>query len=376
MTIRTVSVTQLRSHEQLKLECAPDITILSGPNGSGKTSILEAISLCSIGKTFVPVQDAALIREGATSCSARVEAMGDLDVPYRVNVEVQEGVRKKISNTLASNVSVKDLIGELPVVALSPDHKAITFGGPADRRAFIDAVMAQCSKRYTALLFEHRKLLKHRNALLCDVVKRQGEEFELWTQKFIDVSAEIIQRRAEFIAELGPIVQEEYSIITNEAESIELKYVPDGVAEIDASASVQNITDQLMQQWKSVAHREFARETTSFGPQKDDVELLINNRPVRTTASQGQHKSLLIALKLAECRILQQKKHERPVVLLDDVFSELDEYRSAGVLQRILHLEMQCFISTTNGADLLRHLPDDTTLNVSTIEFDLQRNAA
>jgi len=369
MTIRSVMVTQLRSHVHAKLECARDITILSGPNGSGKTSILEAISLCSIGKTFVPVQDVALIREGSETCSAKVEAVSDLQVPYRVGVEVQEGVRKKISNTHGSNVSVKELIGELPVVSLSPDHKSITLGSPSDRRAFVDAVMAQCSKRYTALLFDLRKVLKQRNALLAAHGQMDRSEFNAWTQKFIDVGAEIVQRRAEFLKELVPLVQEEYASITGKAEDIDITYEPDGIPTQEANADLIRIAELLTQQWKTVEQREEIRETTMFGPQRDNIDLLINGRSVRSTASQGQHKSLLIALKLAECRVLEQQRKERPIVLLDDVFAELDEFRSAGVLQRILHLGMQCFISTTNGADLERHLPQNSELKVGTIVF-------
>ncbi|RPI66950.1 MAG: hypothetical protein EHM43_10385, partial [Ignavibacteriae bacterium] len=166
MIIRSVTVAHVRSHQQSRLDCARDVTILTGANGSGKTSMLEAVSVCSIGKTFVPVPDTSLIQRGADVCMATVEAVSDVDVPYRVSVEIREGQRKRIASTHGSNLSPRDILGVMPIVALSPDHKTITFGSPSDRRAFLDAVMAQSSKTVTGLLFDLRRVLKQRNALL------------------------------------------------------------------------------------------------------------------------------------------------------------------------------------------------------------------
>lgn len=342
MVIRSVTITHLRSHEETHLVCAPEVTILSGPNGSGKTSLLEAISLCSIGRTFVPVPDHSLIQRGHDLCQTVVHAVSDHGVPYRVSVAVRAGVRKQISTSQGTNLTARDLIGEMPMVALSPDLKGITFGGPSERRAFMDAVMAQSSRSYTDLLFDHRRVLKQRNATFGEQRAASSEQRELWTSQFIALSVNMVQRRAAFLAELEPIVQEEYAAVAGMHEAIRLRYEPD---HIDLQG------DDLKRQFERTADRlaqaERVRGVTLFGPQKDDVAFLLNDRLVRETASQGQHKSLLIALKLAECRMLQERRRERPVVLLDDVFSELDAQRSARVLARIRELGMQCFVTTT-----------------------------
>jgi DNA replication and repair protein RecF len=367
MVIKSVTVAHLRCHEHSRIDCATDITVLAGPNGSGKTSMLEAISICAIGTTFVPVQDSSLIMSGRPACTASVEATSDVDIPYRVGVEIREGVRKKISSTHGSNITAKDLIGELPIVALSPDHKSITFGGPSERRSYLDRVMAQCSRRYRDLLYEHRRVLKHRNALLS---RHEWNELVVWSDKFIELGAEIIERRYQFLNELIPAVRDEYSIVSEKKELIDMNYQPDGVPSEMIGTNRTALADILREQWHRVADRERVRETTLFGPQKDEVEIVINERPVRDTASQGQHKSLLIALKLAECRKLLEQRNERPVVLFDDVFSELDFDRSAQVLNRILHLRMQSFITTTDGSRLLERIDKHVNTSVSVFVVD------
>ena len=342
MVITSVTITHLRSHGQTTIDCAPDVTILHGPNGSGKTSVLEAISLCSMGRTFVPVPDYSLIQRGADHAIAAVTARTDNDVPYRVAVEVRQGMRKRIHTTHASSASVRELIGELPSVALSPDHKMVTLGGPSERRAFVDAVMAQTSRVITDVLYEHRRLLKQRNAVLGDDARASHETLRTWTPPYIQASADVVRRRARFIEALVPLVQEEYQAVAGERESITITYKPDHLLMdgSDLEAQLQAVADRLEQ-------AEWARGTTLFGPHKDEIELLINGRLVRETASQGQHKSLLVALKIAECRLLEQLRRERPIVLLDDVFAELDRTRSSRVLDRIRDLKMQCLITTT-----------------------------
>ncbi len=356
MVIRSVSVEHVRNHARTELHCAPDVNILSGLNGSGKTSILEAISFCSIAKSFVPVPDQAVIQHGVATSIAAVHAIRDVDVPYTVSVEIRSGVRKKISNSAKASCTPRDIIGEMPIVALSPDHKSITSGGPSERRAFLDGVMAQSSRRYAELLFEHRRILKHRNALLQLVASGQAgiQELDLWTSQFIAVSAEIVERRAGFIREFTPRIEAIYETISAQHEAISIVYQPDCADEVvDRELTAPSITELYQKQAQDLRNREIAREVTMFGPQKDEMLFCINGGLVRETASQGQHKSLLIALKIAECELLHERCNERPIVLLDDVFSELDNERSARVLEEIIRMGMQCFVTTTSGSDVL-----------------------
>lgn len=342
MVIKKVTVRQLRCHTETVVECAPRVTILNGPNGSGKTSILEAVSLCSLGRSFVPVPDVSIIKSNADGCSAVVDATSDNEIPYTVKMIMQIGQRKKYTTNHENNVTTRNLIGAMPVVALSPDHKAITFGGPSERRNFIDAVMAQSSTSVTNVLYDHRRALKQRNALLAS--QTTGNSFSEWTRIFVEKSAELVERRAEFIKSITPLVQEEYAAVSGGVEGINIQYEPD---HIDTSAG--QYVEQFMEHAVRLYSAETQRGTSLFGPQKDEITFLINGGLVRETASQGQHKSLLVALKLAECRLIMEHRRELPIVLLDDVFSELDQLRSAKVVQRILEMKMQCFVTTTNA---------------------------
>lgn len=351
MYLSSVTAVNVRCHEYAHLDCAANVTILSGPNGSGKTSLLEAVHTCALARTFVPVSDTSLIRQGAEVSRLSVEARTDLGTRYRATVEVRDGQRKRISTSEADNASAKDIIGALPVVALSPDHKAITAGTPADRRAFVDGLMAQTSRRVTDVLYEHRRLLKQRNALLAEEVHGDKQLLEVVTQQFVATSAELVERRNAFLADLQPLVAEEYRGVAGESEQVTLRYEPDHV---DYSSS-QTVVDQLSVASNQLVVAEQHRKRTLFGPQKDEVVFELNGRSVRECASQGQHKSLLVALKLAEARIMQERRNERPVILLDDVFSELDSQRAARVLARMVDLGLQCLVTTTDGESVYNH---------------------
>ncbi len=353
MVIRSIHLHNIRNHQESELSFVPDVNILTGGNGSGKTSILEALSLCAMARSFVPVSDQALIRHNEDSCTANVSAEKDLGVPYSVGVTVRHGVRKRITTSTQTSCSPRDIIGAMPIVVLSPDHKSITFGAPAERRSFIDAVMAQSSRRVTELLFEHRRLFKHRNAVLSAMAEGRASEqdLEIWTEQFITVGAEIVARRAQFLRDVTPRIRESYSSVSGGMEEIDVVYQPDVMD--NAPETDINSADAVADAYRAIARtlrsREIGRQSTMFGPQKDEVALFINGGLVRETASQGQHKSLLVALKIAESQILQEYSNERPVVLLDDVFSELDADRCRRVLDHVIAMNMQCFVTTTDG---------------------------
>lgn len=370
MVIRSIRAENVRNHRRTDLACAPHVNILSGRNGAGKTSLLEAISLCTMARSFVPVPDSALVTAGAGETSMTLTAERDGGIPYRVSVSWKHGGRKRFVSTIADSLTARDIIGEMPVVALSPDHKSITFGGPADRRSFLDAVMAQASNRYRDLLFDHRRLLKQRNAVLAMANGNPhavGPEIGAWTEAFVTTSADIVVRRRDFLADLAPRVLAAYLAVSGGAETVGMAYEADHV-EADALVTDAGVHQALAQTAARLRDAEARRGVTLFGPQKDDVVLTIGDGLVRETASQGQHKSLLVALKLAECDVLLATTGERPVVLLDDVFSELDRFRCAHVMQRLLSMGMQCFVTTTDGAAVADMLPAGTDCCVVSVD--------
>lgn len=331
--------------------------MLFGLNGSGKTTVLEAISVASFSRSFLPSPDSSLVRQGESAFFVSAEARTSHDSPYRVRVAYSPGVRKKISSTAGDHLSPKDIIGEMPLVILSPDYKPITFGAPADRRQFLDRALSQASRRYVEDAIDLKKILRQRNNLLTDA--RSGRWFdpelvEPWTGKLIAAGSGIVIRRKRFVDEFRPIFRRIYSEVSAGKEDVDIVYEPYGIGaeELAAMASAADVRakyDEIARESESDEQR---RGTTLFGPQKDELRIEINGGIAREYASQGQHKSLLISIKFAEFEFLKEKKNEIPIILLDDVFSELDDERARLVIELLRLNRAQTFITVTEAARL------------------------
>lgn len=352
MIIRQLFVRNLRNHSESRFAFGDSINVLFGKNGAGKTTILEAISIASLSKSFLPAPDASMIKNGESEYLIRLEANRDISIAYDVNINFSSG-KKKISTNSDDNLLPKDIIGEMPIVILSPDFKSITFGSPQDRRSFIDSILCQTSKTYLEYLLKLKKCLKQRNNML-GMLKKSNSfdkiEFEQWTYMLIELSTEIMLRRNKFISSFLPYFVEAYNIIANDADVVSAEYEPYGInreAIAEGKISLRRDIEELA---NKVVDSEMRRGTTLFGPQKDELKININGGLSREYASQGQHKTLLIGLKIAEFNYLKELKRETPIILLDDIFSELDENRSSKVLEIIKENNAQIFITMTNPA--------------------------
>ncbi len=354
MLLQNILINNLRNHEKTNLDFTAGLNVIYGRNGAGKTSIIEAISIGGFSKSFLPVSDQNLVKYDADFYKILVQAKTDLGTGYSVTVEYKPGNRKQIKNNYGDNLLPKELIGEMPLVLLSPDFKPITFGPPAERRSFIDKLLAQSSKRYLEELLSYRKCLKQRNALLNQSLRDRYFDYSVlhqWTEKLISTGAEIVFRRHEFTGKFDSIFRDYYSIVSSDYEETGLVYQPDSVD----SGKIQgrdSVKDMITESFLSVKEKEYERGTTQFGPQKDEFIIKINGGVARDNASQGQHKSLLISLKFAELDYLAESRKETPIVLLDDIFSELDDERKNKVLELITHKKVQTVITLTNTSVL------------------------
>jgi len=363
MHLRSLSLMNLRNHDQTDVEFSPVLNIIEGANGAGKTTILEGIAICGLSKSFLPTTETLLIRQTADFYRASAAALTDLGVPYKIAVQYAAGSRKMIGSSIGENLSPKEIIGEMPLIILSPDFKEITFGSPDHRRRFIDMMLSQASKRYAEESLNLKRILKQRNNILSQA-KQHGtfneDILEVWTTSFIETSAEIAHRRLQFISEFAPYFLEAYRQVTSEDERVEIRYEPDSLPpEITAnSPSIAELETAYLSVAKRRKTEELRRGVTVFGAQKDDLYIGINGGNAREYASQGQHKSLLIALKAAEFEYLRNAKSEMPIMLFDDIFSELDKIRTERVFKNILHSGAQTFITTTESESLRRSIPD------------------
>lgn len=353
MQIKRINILNLRNHKSSWIEPNEDLNIFFGPNGTGKTTVLEAISIACLSKTFTNTSDAALILQNEEGYAISLEAISHLELPYTIEVNYSVGMRKKISNTYGEGLNPKDIIGIIPLVYLSPDQKNITSGSPEYRRDFIDRILAQSSRTYLDNLMKFRKVLKQRNSMLSAFKRNEyfdKDSYESWTNLFIDLAAKIVLKRSEFLMDFNKIFKQVYSEISANSENVNLYYEPHSISEAMSPDYLTNdkIRSELEVKSKTRQTAELARGMTLFGPQKDEVRISIDEGLARERASQGQHKSLLISLIFAEFEYLLNLKNEIPVVLLDDIFSELDEHRSSLVLERVLNRNAQTFITLTN----------------------------
>lgn len=379
MRVTTIRIHSLRNHNDTETDFSPEMNIILGHNGAGKTTILEAISIASLSKSFLPTPDSLLINSAQSKYSVHAKAQTDLQVPYAVTVSFSAGGRKHISSSIGDSLSPKDIIGEMPVVVLSPDFKAITFGAPDDRRRFIDALLSQCSKRYVEEAIALKRIIKQRNDLLTSAKKTgflDTAMLDLWTDSFIASAAEITARRFVFIEEFMPYFTESYSRVSNGKEMVSLQYQAKTLPKVTINSSTKK--NELLHLFNDIAKKcrneEIRRGTTLFGPQKDDLYIGIHNGEARDYASQGQHKSLLIALKYAEFQYLYAQKQEKPILLYDDIFSELDATRTRNVLQTVLETGAQVFITATEAHHGMKGLTESIDKKTLIVENGYIKN--
>jgi DNA replication and repair protein RecF len=245
-----------------------------------------------------------------------------------------------------------DLVGRAPVVVLSPDEKIITGGGPAERRRFLNMVLSQASRSYLEDELEYRRALKQRNAILSDARQQRRSLSFLqpslapWTTLVMKHGARIMKRRSKFSEEFHPQLLKAYSMLSQSREEPSLKYLPMG---LENSESNDDFESLLAGESARCEIEEIRRGTTLFGPHRDELLLFINpGQEARLYASQGQHKTMLVAMKLAEFEYLREASGETPMLLLDDVFSELDDDRARQLLALAASGDFgQTFISST-----------------------------
>ncbi|HLF19972.1 MAG TPA: DNA replication/repair protein RecF [Bacteroidota bacterium] len=348
MKIRSIQLRNFRNHGITNVQCGGHSNVFVGENGGGKTSILEAISFLCLTKSFYAGSDSNAVQVGEQGFDVTGDVVADKGVEYRVVLSYNGAEREKTFLVNKSPLEkLSSAIGMFPVVALSPGNGAITAGAPSERRKFLDLVLAQSSKSYLEDLLEYRRVLKQRNKILLDArFSRQDctELLEPWNESLIGRGTRISMKRLNFINEFNPYVTRVYGEVTGGAERPSIAY--QSALQMDSGKTLE-IERLFRVRLASSAHEEQRTASTVVGPHRDDIQLKVNDMDARQFASQGQHKTFLVALKIAEFQYMKDVCSETPVFLLDDVFSELDESRSQRLIDMTQSLG-QTFITTTD----------------------------
>lgn len=349
MILETIHLRNFRNHADTVLEPCEQVNVLLGDNGEGKTGILEAISFVCVTRGLYTTADAVAVKNGEQSFLVEAHLRSDRRVRFHVCVQYdRQSGHKEILLNGSKPERLADVIGRFPLVALSPEHAAITKGSPAERRRFVDMVLSQTDHRYLETLVEYRRILRHRNKLLFE--RRLGrpvddDALEPWTSALVDAGAELITRRAAFVKEFSRTLVDAYAKVVGAREQPAVSYR--GTVPGEEYESVAAMRDCMRQELIKRSREEGRLGMTLVGPHRDEFIFTLNGLDVRGFASQGQHKTFLVALKIAERQYLLEQMHEAPLLLLDDVFSELDEQRVQRVLGLIEQMG-QVFVTTVN----------------------------
>jgi len=353
MKVQHLQLENFRNHLFTRLEFGNGLNVLLGKNGQGKTNVLEAISCLSLTKSFYAASDITLVRLGQQGLSVEGVITSDAGVEYRVRMAYTRDSGEKVFTINGARTErLASVIGMFPVVILSPENSAITFGPPSERRKVIDLVLSQLSSSYFEDLLEYRRVLRQRNRILDEARQRgkvQDEVLEPWNQSLAGYGARIVSRRVRFVEEFSKYVIRYYSGLVSTNEEPGIRY--QSAQGISLNESVDRITGILLSELGKRQTEERRRGLTLVGPHRDDLVFELNGIDLQKYASQGQHKTFLIALKMAEFFYLKEKREETPILLLDDVLSELDDERSRRLLSQVTEFG-QSVVTTTNATQL------------------------
>jgi DNA replication and repair protein RecF len=331
-------LTDFRNYETADLAPDPDgLTVIVGSNGEGKTNLLEAVGYLATLSSFRGAPTEALVRQGAAAAVVRAEGQRD-ERSLLIEAELAAGGKHRVQVTSHPLKRARDLLGALRVSVFSPDDLVLVKGGPGERRRFLDETLVSLHPKHDQLQRDLDRVLRQRNSLLRSSGGRLTAEvastLDVWDAKLSSTGAAVVEAREELVGQVEPEVGKAYDQVAHAAADVSMAYQRSWGGDL-AEAVAASRTEDLR------------RGVTLVGPHRDEVALAIGGLPARTHASQGEQRSLALALRLAAHRVVGDTVGASPVLLLDDVFSELDPDRSEALLQ---HLPPGQALLTTAGA--------------------------
>lgn len=337
MMIKSIELKNYRNYDHLKIEFTKGTNILFGDNAQGKTNVLESAYVSGTTKSHKGSKDKDMIQFGKEESHIRTFVVKN-DKEFQIDIHLKKNRSKGIAVNRIPIKKAGALFGILNIVFFSPEDLNIIKNGPSQRRRFLDLELCQLDKIYLSDLANYNKILNQRNKLLKDLIFRREliDTLSVWDMQLVDYGQRIIRRRSAFINELSEIVYSIHKKISGNREELKLTYEP--------SVSVE----QFEQELSRVREKDRKYCQTSVGPHRDDLLFQIGNVDIRTFGSQGQQRTSALSLKLSEIELVKNLIHDTPVLLLDDVLSELDSSRQNYLLGSIHNIQT---IITCTGLD-------------------------
>ena len=357
MWIKRIKINNFRNYKNLELELNKKINIFYGENAQGKTNIIEAIFLSSIGKSFRTNKEREMIKFNEENCNVEI----DFEKSDREgNISINIGNKKNIFVNKIKIKKLSELLGNINVVIFTPDDINILKGGPQNRRKFLDVMISQLRPKYMHLCSLYQKTIDERNAYLKNIENQKSDFLEIYDEKLAEYGCEIYKYRKEFIEKIKYKIKKIHSNITNNREEIEIIY----------NSNCENKKEylELLKQRKKL---DIIKGYTTKGIHRDDFQILLNQLPVDIYGSQGQHRTAVLSLKLSELQVIYDEIGENPILLLDDFMSELDEFRRTSFLENIK--DTQVIITCTdkieikNSSEIIFKVEDGKILDIQEI---------
>ncbi len=335
MIIKSIELTDFRNIEKERIEFSPTVNVICGRNAQGKTNIVEGIYLFARGKSFRAMKDKELIRFDSSVAYALMEYEKRAE-GVKIGVQIPRTQPKSFYKNGARVQRTADIIGEFRAVLFCPSHLGIISDSPSVRRSFLDVAISQLKPIYIKLMTRYNSVMSSRNAILkMDDAERvkYRETIDFYSSELASICADIADARYEYVKKLDFWVKKFFEQMTDGRETPKISYETNAQgADFDTRASLKNRYAQLLTE---NLDREIRYGATAYGIHKDDLKIEINGKDARLYASQGQQRSLALAMKMAEGEISREHTGEYPVFLLDDVLSELDIERRKYVLSNI-----------------------------------------
>ena len=342
MIIESIELKNYRNYKELHMEFNQGTNILYGDNAQGKTNILESVYVCCTTKSHKGSKDKEMIRFGEDEAHIKLTVRKQ-DVPYRIDMHLKKNKAKGIAINGIPIRKASELFGIVNVVFFSPEDLNIIKNGPAERRRFLDLELCQLNKLYVHGLIQYNRVVTQRNKLLKELSfhPEYEETLDIWDLQLAQYGRQVIEYRTDFVKQLNEMIVGIHNQLSGGKEHLEIFYEPNVEAEKLEDALEKNRDSDLRQR------------TTGIGPHRDDISFIVNGIDIRRFGSQGQQRTAALSLKLAEIELVKYLVKDYPVLLLDDVLSELDGSRQEHLLAGIDHI--QTMITCTGLEDFLSH---------------------
>lgn len=338
MMIQQIILENFRNYAKQEVEVSPNINVFFGNNAQGKTNMLEAIYYTALGRSFRTYKDAEMIRFN--------DDFGKINIKFEKNKrenEIEILLSKKEKKSIWLNgvklTKNSELLGNLNIVLFSPDDIIILKQAPSLRRRFLDILISQLKPNYVHILSEYNKVLDQRNALL---KSKKIDTIEVWNEQLASLAEKIYEYRKTYIQKLGEKMDEIHPVVTNQKETIKIIY-----------KSQFTTKEEFLKLLTKNQEHDLWKGYTTIGPHREDFEIYINDTMLNIYGSQGQHRTAVLSLKIAEMEILKEETGENPILLLDDVASELDLERINLIFESIK--DYQVFITCTDASVVMNN---------------------